>query len=399
MTNGPVALVTGLKQETFDCVVLSGGGAKGAYGAGVAKALQEYRKSKRIDHHICYIGTSAGALNAAVLACAGADALINLWKGITARAVLGTRAPGRLRRVLRTVRRTLIGPAQFSVFDNSALRSLIARSVTFDTLKKNRAHLVVGATNYTTRELAVFYSSPMIDILTASDSKLPSDQQRLGNWRSIESNDQLRDILLASGAIPFAFPPVKIDTDLYVDGGVGNVTPTREAAYFLRYVEELHHGIAGDVICVTQNPSRSLLGDEPLGPLATVLRTIDVFDHVHMKPIVRAWNRINDEVREHDERMEAMKSWLRSQNLQPALLQMVEHELDTRLGRLGGGTKRRDLELISIEPARALGETLDFDQKGVRDNIERGYVDTLIALEKANRLSHTERDRLERLPL
>ena len=59
-----------------DCLVLSGGGAKGAYGAGVAKALDAYRGLTKQDSSVCYAGTSAGALNAAVLAAADADALL-----------------------------------------------------------------------------------------------------------------------------------------------------------------------------------------------------------------------------------------------------------------------------------------------------------------------------------
>ena len=400
MATGSSALVSGPKQQTFDCLVLSGGGAKGAYGAGVAKALQEYRKLKRIDNSVCYIGTSAGALNAAVLACANADALVALWRGITSKKVLGMRVPGKVRLRLRILRRTLVGPAHFAVFDNSALRSLIATSVKIEDLERNGAHLVVAATNYTTRELAVFFYSPMIDIFKARDVTLARESQRLRHWRKIQSNDDLTNVLLASAAIPFAFPPVEIGTDLYVDGGVGNVTPTREAAYFLRNLEELRQGIAGDVTCVTQNPSRNRLDEaKPLGPLATVLRTIDVFDHVHMRPIVRAWDRINKEVQERKRQIEDMKNWLRTQNLDQSFLAIVEAEIDTRLGRLGGGTKRRDLKLISVEPATAIGETLDFQTKVIAENIERGYRETLQALEKAGRLSASDREDLEQLPV
>jgi len=56
-----------LDLQKYDCLVLSGGGAKGAYGAGVAKALWEYRKLKKVDTKLCVVGTSAGALNAAAL--------------------------------------------------------------------------------------------------------------------------------------------------------------------------------------------------------------------------------------------------------------------------------------------------------------------------------------------
>src|SRR6476646_9242298 len=65
-----------LQLPTFDCLVLSGGGAKGAYGAGVAKALMAYRQLKDIRGPICYVGASAGALNAYVLATANADELV-----------------------------------------------------------------------------------------------------------------------------------------------------------------------------------------------------------------------------------------------------------------------------------------------------------------------------------
>src|SRR5215470_10483146 len=73
----------------YDCLVLSGGGAKGAYGAGVAKGLWEYRAIKAVGTKLCVVGTSAGALNAAVLATAEADDLVSFWITATSRQVLG----------------------------------------------------------------------------------------------------------------------------------------------------------------------------------------------------------------------------------------------------------------------------------------------------------------------
>jgi predicted acylesterase/phospholipase RssA len=61
----------------YDCLVLSGGGAKGAYGSGVAKALWEFRSLTNVTTRLCVVGTSAGALNAAVLATANANALVS----------------------------------------------------------------------------------------------------------------------------------------------------------------------------------------------------------------------------------------------------------------------------------------------------------------------------------
>src|SRR6478672_6993248 len=78
---------------TFDCLVLSGGGAKGAYGAGVAKAISAYRELKNIRGPFCYVGASAGALNAYVLATQNPDALISFWQSATHRNILGSRFP------------------------------------------------------------------------------------------------------------------------------------------------------------------------------------------------------------------------------------------------------------------------------------------------------------------
>jgi predicted acylesterase/phospholipase RssA len=85
--------------QKYDCLVLSGGGAKGAYGAGVAKALWEYRKLKNVDTKLCLVGTSAGALNAAVLATAEvweiAPALSRLWGVISALCIDSGRITGK----------------------------------------------------------------------------------------------------------------------------------------------------------------------------------------------------------------------------------------------------------------------------------------------------------------
>ena len=36
--------------EVYHCLVISGGGAKGAYGAGAAKAIEAYRAKKKITN-------------------------------------------------------------------------------------------------------------------------------------------------------------------------------------------------------------------------------------------------------------------------------------------------------------------------------------------------------------
>jgi predicted acylesterase/phospholipase RssA len=115
---------------TFDCLVLSGGGAKGAYGAGVAKALAAYRHLKEVRGPVCYIGASAGALNAYVLATANADDLISFWQAATRRNILGLRFPSAtIRAMLRVATRP------FSIYSNAGLEKLIRANACIKTVK------------------------------------------------------------------------------------------------------------------------------------------------------------------------------------------------------------------------------------------------------------------------
>ena len=115
---------------TFDCLVLSGGGAKGAYGAGVAKALAAYRQLKEVRGPVCYIGASAGALNAYVLATANADDLISFWQTATRRSILGLRFPSAtIRAMLRVATRP------FSIYPNVGLEKLISANACLKTVR------------------------------------------------------------------------------------------------------------------------------------------------------------------------------------------------------------------------------------------------------------------------
>jgi NTE family protein len=186
----------------FDCLVLSGGGAKGAYGAGVAKALAAYRQLKEIRGPVCYVGSSAGALNAYVLATANADELISFWQSAMSRKILGLRFPSA---TLRAMLRVAIRP--FSIYSNAGLKKLIEANACIKTIK---SPLIIAATDYTRGDLKAFYVSRLIDKLVEDDSRFVAEQQRLNHFRRITTTDLLVKALLASTAIPVFFPPVEI---------------------------------------------------------------------------------------------------------------------------------------------------------------------------------------------
>src|SRR3989304_243652 len=69
---------TGTARATSTALVFSGGGAKGAYEAGVALGFRE-----RGIRLAAVAGTSAGAMNAALVASGQEDLLVRLWRAGT----------------------------------------------------------------------------------------------------------------------------------------------------------------------------------------------------------------------------------------------------------------------------------------------------------------------------
>jgi NTE family protein len=193
---------------------LQGGGAHGAFTWGVLDRLLE-EPWLRIDG---ISGTSAGAMNAAVLvdgyADKGADgaraALENFWRRVSRAALLSP-----LRRKPLDVllgRWTLDHSPAFVAMDLLArlfspydiglranpLRDILTESVDFDRLTRATIKLFVTATNV-----------------------------RTGRGRVFRNNEITPDVLLASACLPTLFQAIEIDGESYWDGGYsGNPTIT-----------------------------------------------------------------------------------------------------------------------------------------------------------------------------
>src|SRR5258706_12531607 len=74
---------------SFQGIVLSGGGARGPYGAGVLRGLRKYQSEKAVDVRNFYCGTSVGALNATLAAQGDIDKLTTLYSSLRTRDVIG----------------------------------------------------------------------------------------------------------------------------------------------------------------------------------------------------------------------------------------------------------------------------------------------------------------------
>lgn len=386
-----------MSNEVFDCVILSGGGAKGSFGAGAAYALFSYYDFKKVRPNVCYFGASAGALNACVLACHGHGQLKDLWlNSVSNRSILGLMPHWLKSRLTLKAALSLLKREPFALYSNEHLAALIRRNADFGKLAGK--HLVLLTTNYTRGELGAFYYSELFDAFVAKDREKPFERQRLKHFRRIDNQETLVSALLASAAIPVFFPPVKIDGEYYVDGGLGNNTPTSEAAYFLRHLSRWGGGVPRDAYCVEQDP-RANVADltRGLGFFDILQRTVDLAGRLHMEPIVSGWDRINRETESHKKRVKEALALIGPTTAGTASAELTERVEE--LGKLGGEEERIIVPIIRVHPEAAVGDTLDFAQEKMRQNVRHGYSAMLGQLEDAKKITGPERGHLARQPL
>lgn len=364
---------------SFQPIVLSGGGSRGPYGAGVLKAVQKFNQERKHNYLGCYCGTSVGALNATMAAQGDLDGLIALYTGLTTKDLIGEDE-------VKISRWELFWNADkspYSYYSNDALRMTIGRFASFDKLKAARAHLLICVTNFDTGELETFYFSDLIPQFIEFDNQQAPEKRRLTNYRKIENQESLVNTLLASAAVPFFLPPVKIGGHYYVDGGVGNNTPTREAAYFCRFLADCGAGEPENTICVINDPIRFVIDKSKVDRYSLepiINRTMDIYQHELVRDFLVTWDRINQELTLKKEQQRALKELIETADyLEPEQRSKIVVALDKILSRTTGGTTRRELELIRVRPSTALqvDNLLTFEPARSLELIKRGMSDCL----------------------
>jgi predicted acylesterase/phospholipase RssA len=228
-------------------LVLTGGGARGAYEAGVVRGLAEAGQAFDL---VC--GTSIGAINAAFYAQDLLPELEQTWKSIASRNII-TPSPK-----VQSIKNFVVGFEDFlkvpklarafhilglfnlyrkigpitelrsllSALDRTGIAELLRPVLNVNNLKRS---LVVAATNVTLQTSESFYTFVDPSPGAAVNALQQTFIANAGPSRRL-TNDNFLDVIEASSAIPFAFPPVKQNlgtpnTFLYVDGGVANNTP------------------------------------------------------------------------------------------------------------------------------------------------------------------------------
>ncbi len=215
-------------------LVLPGGGARSAYQVGVLRAIACWYPAASPLPFSVLCGTSAGAINAVVLAAHAHDVrrataeLVRVWGGFRIGQVFRAGTLDMLRAGLHLLFALLTGgwllPMPRALLDNSPLRSLLARNIDFAGLRRSIAAgcpeaVAVTATSITGGESVTFVET--------SRRFMPWDRAAR---RGIAANIDV-DHLMASTAIPLLFPPVAMDGAQFNDGAMRQSTPLAPAIH------------------------------------------------------------------------------------------------------------------------------------------------------------------------
>ena len=213
-------------------LVLTGGGARGAYQAGALLAIAEITGARRLPFR-ALAGSSAGSINVGYLASRALDfggatrALGDLWCTL------------RPKDVFRTDTLTLVKTASEwgadlglggwigagrgkALLDTAPLRELVTRSLDIPAMHAHIEHghvhgLSMAATNYQSGLGVSFFEGAAATLPWSRVTRI-GVRARLGV-----------DHVMASAAIPAFFPAVCIDGEWYADGSIRLSTPLSPA--------------------------------------------------------------------------------------------------------------------------------------------------------------------------
>ena len=189
----PVAVDEIPAQRPRRALVLSGGGARGAYEIGVVKAILE----KGVQFDLAF-GTSIGGINAAFIAQGSFERLEDLWSSMKATDIF--RMP-----TFSQLRHLVIGH-RWGLLDNSPLEQLLYRELKLDKFLNSQTKVGLLTTDLCTLQTKI----------TTTDE--------------IDSLPQLVDVLMAASAVPILFPARDLNGEgMWIDSALVRNTPIETA--------------------------------------------------------------------------------------------------------------------------------------------------------------------------
>jgi NTE family protein len=229
-------------------LVLTGGGARAAYQVGVVKAVRDLLGSPAANPFPILCGTSAGAINAAALAVFADDysravaSLLEVWENMRCEHVYRTDFPSIMRSGARWLGSMMLVSRHnpVSLLDNSPLRALLEKMLPFARIQEHIDSgalyaVCVTASGYTSGQSVSFFQG-------GSGLEAWERNQRIGAAVVLH-----KDYLLASAALPFIFPAVKLHREYFGDGSMRQIAPVSPA---------LHLGADRVLIVGTGRPMR-----------------------------------------------------------------------------------------------------------------------------------------------
>ncbi|MCX7792951.1 MAG: patatin-like phospholipase family protein [Thermodesulfovibrionales bacterium] len=298
-------------------LVLSGGGAKGAFQFGAIQYIEEHYKKKNPTFNYSIIaGVSVGALNGTMLAMEKYELLKEIWNTISSEKVYR----GSLNWLAAI--RVLFGSR--SVLSNKPLYELIKKHVSLRDIKSDRYDLRIGSVS------------------------LYSGEYRAFRPQDFENDDEFRKVLLSSTAIPVIWKPVNEirlkNGSLFrdaIDGGIRNISP----------LGDVIDSDPEEVIIINCSAYSLRLKEDPkasknifkIAKRALVEIAIDEIFNSDISEFLRI-NRLVEQAEKQN-----------CQLLKP------------------DGRPYRSFRTVLIQPDGDLGDTLDFSERVIKERIEKGF--------------------------
>jgi len=306
--------------ERRNGLVLTAGGARGAYQAGVLQRIAEIpRLRERPPPFQVITGASAGAINGAFLAATGGGGfgastlrLSRLWADLQIQEVIRTDALSLAQGGLQWLRDFSLGwllgaGTVQALFDASPLHEMIARRLPTDAIGTSIRDgwlyaLAISATSYHSGRSFIFIQGR------------PGHPLWQRGRRVTVATEITADHICASAAIPVVFPPVRIPTapgsEIYFgDGALRQVTPFSPAIRLgsdrvlgigIRSQQAAAQLLADEIPSADDTAERAQVQPPPVSQIAGVFLNALFLDHLDTD--VDHLHRMNELLRHYEAR-------------------------------------------------------------------------------------------------
>jgi NTE family protein len=215
-------------------IVLAGGGARAAYQVGVLHALKEMLAEPKVNPFPIICGTSAGAVNAGALAVhaddfgRAVDNLLGVWRNFEPRHVYRADFAGATANSAKWFASFVLGAflknRRISLLDNRPLEHLLSRHLDFSRIETN---IKAGALDAVAITCSGYTSGQSCSFFQGNETfEGWQRSQRIGIKTHISVEH-----LMASAAIPFVFPPYKLNREFFGDGSMRQIAPVSPALH------------------------------------------------------------------------------------------------------------------------------------------------------------------------